>query len=50
LVSDCVNWDCGYPSGVLVAGGKLLTVYYGTGNTNHPDWGVHSAGVIHSAK
>jgi hypothetical protein len=47
LVNDAVSADCGYPSGVLLKDGRVLTVYYATGSKEHPDWGVHCGAVTY---
>jgi len=47
LAGDAIGPDCGYPSSVLLADGRVLTVYYMTGSKEHPDWGIHCAGTIY---
>jgi hypothetical protein len=32
---------------VLLADGRVLTVYYMTGSKEHPDRGIHCAGTIY---
>jgi photosystem II stability/assembly factor-like uncharacterized protein len=49
LVNDAVSTDCGYPSSVLLKGGRVLTAYYATGSRDHPAWGVHCGAVIYQA-
>lgn len=46
LVIDAVNGDCGYPSSVVLRDGRVLTTYYATGVTGHPEWGVHCGAVV----
>jgi hypothetical protein len=48
LADDAIDTDCGYPSSVLLDDGRVLTVYYMTGSTLHPAWGVHCAGRIYT--
>ena len=33
LAGDASNGDCGYPSSVELAGGRILTIYYQVGDT-----------------
>ena len=47
LVNDATNVDCGYPSGVALKDGRVLTVYYAVGSKEHPKWGVHCGAVIY---
>jgi len=45
LVDDAANWDCGYPSSVLLKDGRVFTVYYAVGSKIHPAWGTHCGGL-----
>jgi hypothetical protein len=47
LAGDAIGPDCGYPSSVLLADGRVLTVHYMTGSKEHPGWGIHCAGTIY---
>ncbi len=47
LNDDSTNVDTGYPSSVVLADGRVLTVYYAVGSKAHPAWGVHCAAVEH---
>jgi hypothetical protein len=49
LVNDATNGDCGYPSSVVLADGRVLTVYYAVGSKDHPKWGVHCGAVAYHA-
>jgi hypothetical protein len=49
LVNDAPGGDCGYPSIVVLKGGRVLTVYYATGSKDHPGWGVHCGAVTYQA-
>lgn len=47
LVNDAVSADCGYPSTVLLADNRVLTVYYATGSRENPSWKVHCGAVVY---
>jgi hypothetical protein len=47
LVDDSRSADCGYPSSVLLRDGRVLTVYYSTAVSEHPDWRVHCGAVTY---
>ncbi len=46
LVSDSLNWDCGYPSSVERSDGSILTAHYATASRTQLELGVHCMGVI----
>ena len=45
LIDDATNTDCGYPSSVLLPGGRALTLYYAVGRKGEPAWGTHCGAV-----
>jgi photosystem II stability/assembly factor-like uncharacterized protein len=47
LVDTATNGDCGYPSSVVLDDGRVLTVYYAVGDTEHAGWGEHCAAVTY---
>jgi murein DD-endopeptidase MepM/ murein hydrolase activator NlpD len=47
LMNDAVSADCGYPSSVVLHDGRLLTTYYATRVTEHPEWGVHCGALLY---
>lgn len=47
LVNDSVRTDCGYPSSVGLADGRVLTVYYSTAVAADPDWRVHCGALVY---
>lgn len=38
LVDSLASRDCGYPSGVLLADGRILVLYYAGSDAHHRDW------------
>lgn len=47
LVTDAISRDCGYPSSVALGDGRVLTAYYATRVTEHPEWRVHCGALIY---
>jgi len=47
LVNDASSPDCGYPSSVLLADNRVLTVYYAVGSRDNPQWKVHCGAVVY---
>lgn len=47
LVDDASGRDCGYPSSVRLSDGRILTLYYATRVTGHPEWRVHCGAVTY---
>jgi hypothetical protein len=47
LIDDATSTDCGYPSSVLLPGGRAATFYYAVGRSGDPGWGVHCGAVTY---
>jgi len=45
LTADATSRDCGYPSSILLRGGRVLTVYYEVGSKEQAQWGTHCGAV-----
>ncbi|HEV7869408.1 MAG TPA: sialidase family protein [Chthoniobacteraceae bacterium] len=41
VVTDSTNVDTGYPSSVVLTGGRVATFYYAVGSHSQSEWGVH---------
>ncbi len=46
LLNDALDWDCGYPSSVILNDGRILTVYYATNSKLYPDWRIHCGALV----
>jgi hypothetical protein len=38
IVDTLASRDCGYPSGVLLKDGRVMVLYYASGDSEHKDW------------
>jgi hypothetical protein len=50
LVGDSRSGDCGYPSSVQRADGKIVTLYYSIDCLHVPSWGNHCGAVIYEER